>query len=312
MNRPDAEPPLRTRIPADVERPDKVLFGLTWRQLVILAATSLILYTAWSVLATSVHPLVFAAGAVPVAAAAFFVAVGRRDGVSLDVWLLAAWRHRRGPHRLVPVDEPIQPAPDWVATTSGPADRLPLPAPLRLPATGISDDGVVDLGADGTVALVEAATVAFGLRTASEQNALVAGLARWLHSLDGPTQILVRALRIDLREVADRIAGEAPSLPHPALEAAAGSHATFLNDLAAGRELLHRQVTLAVRSHRGAGHARHRATETVRGLAGCEVTATVLDGPDAAATLSSCLNPSPVPPTYRAAQATEPQAGDRR
>jgi hypothetical protein len=47
--------------------------------------------------------------------------------------------------------------------------------------------------------------VAFGLRTPAEQNGLVAGFARWLHSLDGPAQILVRAQRVDLAHLADRL-----------------------------------------------------------------------------------------------------------
>jgi hypothetical protein len=135
-----------------------------------------------------------------------------------------------------------------VSNTAGPGGRLPLPAPLRLPAMGITDDGLIDLGPDGTTALLAASTVAFGLRTPGEQNGLVAGFARWLHSLDGPAQILVRAQRVDLTEAADRILAQAPGLPDPALEAAARAHAAFLDTLAAERDLLHRQVTVAVRS----------------------------------------------------------------
>src|SRR5207248_31779 len=81
------------------------------------------------------------------------LAVGRRDGVSLDAWLAHAIRHRRGPHRLVPADGPIIPAPAWVSTTGGRGDKLPLPAPLRPPAKGIRPDGLVDPGADGSPAL---------------------------------------------------------------------------------------------------------------------------------------------------------------
>jgi hypothetical protein len=106
----------------------------------------------------------------------------------------------------------------------------------------------------------------------------------------------VRAERIDLTTIADRIHDLAPSLPHPALEQAALSHVAFLDDLAAQRELLHRQVTLAVRDTRGAGHTVHRASEAVRALAACEVTATVLDSANAAATLAGCLDPTGPPP----------------
>ncbi|MEV6299887.1 PrgI family mobile element protein [Actinoplanes sp. NPDC051861] len=299
MSRRDDEAPLRARVPADVERADRVAFGLTARQLVILTVTALVLYAAWTALVTAVPPLVFAACCVPVLGAAFFLAVGRRDGIGLDMWLLAAWRHRRSPHQLVPSEGPITSAPAWVTTTRGPGDRLPLPAPLRLPARGITADGLIDLGPDGTTGLVAASTVAFGLRTPAEQNSLVAGFARWLHSLDGPAQILVRAQRVDLTHLGDLLVSRAPSLPHPALEDAAHSHAQFLDDLAARRELLHRHVTVAVRSTRSPGNTVHQAAETVRALSGCEVAARVLDPLDAAATLAGALNPpaesSPTP-----------------
>src|SRR3989440_10435898 len=297
MARRDSEAPMRARIPADVEKKDAILFGFTFRQVVILTIAGLIIYAAWTALARVVHPLAFLMATIPVAGFAFVLAVGRRDGISLEAWLAHAIRHRRAPHRLVPTGDAIGPAPAWVQTTTGRRDKLPPPAPWRLPAKGITADGLVDLGPDGTTALVAASTVAFGLRTPGEQNGLVAGFGRWLNSLDAPVQILVRAERVDLTTVADRIHHHAPNLPHPALEEAALSHAAFLDDLAAQRELLHRQVTIAVRDRRGAGHTIHRAAEAVRALAACEVTASVLDAPNAAATLAGCLDPSaPSPP----------------
>ncbi|MBN1174039.1 MAG: PrgI family protein [Micromonosporaceae bacterium] len=295
MPRRDTEAPMRARIPSDIERPDTIIFGLNARQIVILTVTGLLIYTAWTALATTVQPLVFAGCALPVAAGAFFLAVARRDGLPLDAWLLAAWRHRRSPHRLVPAEGMITPAPAWVSTTLGPGDRVPLPAPLRLPARGITEQGMVDLGPDGAVALVDASTVAFGLRTASEQNALISGFARWLHALDAPTQILVRAQRVDLADLACRIEAQAPGLPHPALEDAARSHAEFLENLAGSRELLRRQVTIAVSDPRSSEHSLHRATEAVRALSACEVTARVCDPDAAAQTLSECLNPGTAP-----------------
>src|SRR5437762_3576316 len=300
MARRDSEAPMRARVPANVERKDSILFGFTFRQGVILTVAGLIIYAAWTALARVVHPLAFLIGAIPLAGFAFVLAVGRRDGIPLDAWLAHAFRHRRAAHRLVPTNDAVSPAPAWVQTTTGQrmvrGDKLPLPAPLRLPAKGVTADGLVDLGPDGTTALVAASTVAFGLRTPGEQNGLVAGFGRWLNSLDAPVQIVVRAERVDLTAVADRIHAQAPSLPHPALEEAALSHVAFLDDLAAQRELLHRQVTIAVRDRRGPGHTLHRAHEAVRALAGCEVTATVLDPVDTAATLAGCLDPTAPPP----------------
>jgi hypothetical protein len=292
MARRDSDAPMRARIPADVEKRDAILFGFTFRQVVILTVAGLMIYTAWTALARVVHPLVFLVAAIPLAGFAFVLAVGRRDGISLDAWLAHAIRHRRAPHRLVPTEGPVHTAPAWVRTTAGRGDKLPLPAPLRLPARGVTPDGLIDLGPDGTTALVSASTVAFGLRTPGEQNGLVAGFGRWLNSLDAPVQILVRAERVDLTTVADRIAELAPSLPHPALEQAALSHVAFLDDLAAQRELLHRQVTIAVRDKRGPGHTLHRAAEAARALGACEVDAAVLDGYAAAAILAASLDPT--------------------
>jgi hypothetical protein len=110
--------------------------------------------------------------------------------------------------------------------------------------------------------------------------------------LDGPAQIVVRAQRVDLTHLADRYLAAAPGLPHPALEDAARAHAAFLDDLAVQRELLHRQVTVAVRSRRGPHHTARTAAEAVRALAGCEVPARVLDGPEASGRLAASLDPT--------------------
>ncbi|GGK43759.1 hypothetical protein GCM10010124_40680 [Pilimelia terevasa] len=282
----DNEPPISVRLPADVNRPDRVVGGMTWRQLVIAAVTGLLIYGAWSALATVVPPLVFAVCALPVAAAGFLLAVARRDGQDLDRWLAVALRFRRQPHRLVPADGgEVVAAPAWVATTAG---RPEVPAPLRLPAKAIRTDGLVDLGADGTAGLITATPVPFGLRSTAEQNALIGRYGAWLNSLDGPTQILVRSHRIDLAALADRVAEGAPALPHPALEAAAVSHAEFLDALTIDRQLLARHITVTVRDKRGPTVTARRTAAAARGLTGCEVRATITDP---AAVLAACLTP---------------------
>lgn len=295
---------MRARIPADVDRPDTIAFGLTARGLLTFAIAGLLLYGMWQALLPWVEPLILLVVTIPIVAATFAIAVVRRDGITFDRWLAAALRHRRSPRRLVPATaQQITPAPAWVATTAGPGNRLPLPAPLRLPAKGITGEGTIDLGPDGHVALLDAATVNFGLRSATEQNALAAGFARWLNSLDGPAQIVVRARRVDLTGYATRILDSAPGLPDPALEQAATAHAEFLTELATERELLARQVTVAVRDRRGAMRAVHRAGEAARALSGCEVTAHVLDAAGAAARLRASLDPT---------GAGDPAAGELR
>ena len=94
--------------------------------------------------------------------------------------------------------------------------RLPLPAPLQLPADAIADSGEITL-TGGRAAMVAATTVNLALRTADEQAALIEVFGRWLNSLSTPTQIVVSAQPVDLHSHADHLTQAADALPHPAL-----------------------------------------------------------------------------------------------
>lgn len=218
-----------------------------------------------------------------VAAVAFGVAVGRRDGLPLDVWIVQALRHRRRPKVLVPAPEGVIATPPWIRAHTAAGGHVPVPAPLRLPARAVDDTGVLDLGADGQTAVVEADAVNFALRTPAEQEALVGAFAAWLHALDGPAQILVRAEHTDLLQLADQIAAGAPSLPDPGLEAAAREHAAFLTDLGGARDLLRRQVLVCLRDPARTGSVHRWADQAAQALAAAEVTARPLDAATALA-----------------------------
>ena len=184
------------RIPADVELPDRLIGPLTARQVAILAVTGLVLYTGWTLTRALVPMPVFLALAIPLAASTAAVALGQRDGISLDRLLLAAIRqHLAGRHRLA-APENAHPAPAWLRaaatghdpTASGSA--VPHSATrLCLPAQAVTDTGVIDLGDDGLALVAVASTVNFALRTPTEQEALVASFAHYLHSLGAPVQI---------------------------------------------------------------------------------------------------------------------------
>ena len=286
------------RIPADVDRPDEILFGLTARQVAVLASVAVGVLFGWRATRTFLPPPVFGVVAVVLGATAVAVVLGRRDGVGLDALVVAAVRQRLAPRRLVPAPGRVEPAPEWVS-----ADAGPLPAPLRLPAEAINADGVVDLGRDGVVVVCATSTVNFALRTPAEQTGLIAGMARWLNSLTGPAQILIRADRIDLTALIRRLEEQAPGLPDPALETAAVEHAAWLADLAGTRDLLRRQVLLVLREPAGAGGRRaaaarvlRRAEEAARALAGCQITVQVLDGAAASAVLAGAAAPYDPPP----------------
>jgi PrgI family protein len=292
---------LTVRIPADVDREDRVLADLTARQTAILATAAVILWAAFAATRHLIPPAAFAAAAAPAAVAAVLLAVGRRDGLSLDRWLAAGLRQARAPRRLVPAPEGVTPPPSWLQPAVA-AQARPLPAPLRLPATAISPAGVISLGgADGAVAVAAASTVNFALRTPAEQQALTAAFGRWLNSLQGPAQILIRARRIDLTAMAAAVRDNAPGLPHPALEQAALGHAAFLARLAEDRDLLARQVLIAVREP-APERAIRRITDAARALPAAGVAITPLDGPQAAAVLAACCAPGqPQPPPATAA-----------
>ncbi len=302
MTSPDPGPE-PVRIPADVDREDRVLANLTARQAAILATAAVVLWLAFTATRHLVPPAAFAGAAAPVAAGAVLLALGRRDGLSLDRWLAAGLRQARAPHRLVPAPEGIHPPPAW-ADPGLAAQARPLPAPLRLPATAISPRGVISLGGDGAVAIAAASTVNFALRTPAEQQALAAAFGRWLNSLQCPAQILIRAHRIDLSAMAARIQDDAAALPHPALERAALGHAAFLGGLAEDRDLLARQVLIAVREPT-AERAVRRITDAARARPAAGVVITPLDGPQAAAVLAACCTPGQPPPATRTGTASQ-------
>jgi hypothetical protein len=265
------------RIPADVDMADKVVGPLTARQLAILAVTGLVLYAGWTTTRAFVPLPVFLAVAIPVGVSAAVIALGQRDGISLDRLLVAAIRQRLGPRHRVAAPEGVRPAPEWLtnqtAATSArrttgtgksrsakaaknkvPASEQISPSALRLPAEAVTDTGVVDLGTDGlaVVAVAVASTVNFALRTPSEQESLVASFGRYLHSLTAPVQVLVRTERLDLTGQISELRARAGGLPHPALEAAALEHADYLVQLGEQTDLLRRQVLLILREPMGA------------------------------------------------------------
>ncbi len=289
--RPEVDLTPRAAIPADVEAPDKLVYGLTARQMAILAVAAATCWLAWRAVGRMVPPQLMLAGFVPVLAAAVGVALGRRDGLPLDVWLLAAVRQRRAPRRLVPAPDGLPAPPDWAPQLPGPAG--PGPAVLRLPAQAIGGDGVVDLGGGRAACLVAAGTVNIGLRTGEEQAGLLAGYGRWLNGLTGPVQVVISAVRADLTGHALRVADAAEALPVRALAEAAGDYARFLLEVAAGRDPLARTVIVVCTAAgpKAAAEAVRRGEQTAAALSALGVEARVLDGAAVLAGLTAAVDP---------------------
>ncbi|MEU7317222.1 PrgI family protein [Streptomyces sp. NPDC007083] len=280
------------RIPADVERPDRVLGPFTARQTAQLAAVGLVLYGLWWLLRPYMSALAFLAMTTPVAGVVTALVVGRREGIGLDRFLLAALAFARTPKRQVDAPEGIPPLPEFLP------GRLrrgapPAPYPITVPAAGVDEMGVVDLGADGRAALASCSTVNFALRTGAEQNALTSGFGRWLNSLTGPVQILLTTHRVELAPMAASLREGAPALPHPALEAAARAHADYLDQLAATRDLTaRRHLVIARESHAASGgRVCQRVHETQRALAAAEIDVTPLDAERVVEEFADACNP---------------------
>ncbi|MET8149126.1 PrgI family protein [Actinoplanes sp. NPDC049668] len=287
----EADTGVRARIPADVEAPDRLIWNLTARQVAILATAATTAYLLWQAIGSRLPLPVFAAAVVPLVGVAAALAVGRRDGLPLDLWLWAAIRYRRSPRRQMPAPDGITAAPLWAPAADSPEGTQP--QVLRLPAHTVGDDGVISLGDGSAVVLVAATTVNIGLRTGAEQAAMVAGYARWLNSLTGPVQVVVSAQRVDLTGHAQRVADAAQALPDAALADAAMDYAHFLAEVAQRRDPLWRTVTIACRATgpHPAAEAMRRAVHTATALAALGSQTRVLDGPAALAVLTAAVDP---------------------
>ena len=332
MSRPDtpgqrttsqrAEVDDRVQITADVDRPDKILLGLSARQLAILAVPALGLWAAYAAARHHLPLVLFAALGAPVVLGALVLALGRRDGLGLDRLVVMALRQARAPRRAVPAPEGVTRAPTWAGV-----DRTRPPAPLHLPPEAIGDDGTVDLGAHGVALVAEAQTVSFSLRAPAEQHGLVVAFGRYLNSLAAPIQVVVHSQPVDLAARVTALRAQAGGLPHPALEAAALAHAAFIEDLAASRDLLARRVLVVLRDPAGGPDAparlRRRAADAAASLGAAGIALQVLDTTAATAAVQGALDPSAPPrppglappgalvtgrrPTANPARSAEPQ-----
>jgi hypothetical protein len=271
---------------------DRLAFGLTARQLVILVVTALCCYALFAG-AGSVLPLPVAVVlAAPLALVGVALALGRLDGLSGDRIALAAARHFSQPPRRIA-------APNGFAATLPNAPLQPRVALLGVPVRAILRSGVVELS-DGTSALLLAASgTSWELRSEEEQAALCEAYGRFLNSLVEDAAIVVRSEGVDLAERASAIEGSSARLPHPALRHCARTYADFLTQLA-GEGLRRRQILLVLSTRNRERETtrtalERRASEATGLLRAAGVELHVLDGAQVAPLLLGALEP-PGPP----------------
>ena len=280
------EMPRSVPVPADLDAPDAVLWGANGRQVALLAPACLIALMAWYRLAGDVDPRLLLLITAPLLAAVAALAFGRVDGLELDRLLLAALRRPRRPLAAGRVD----------AKTArfAAAEGAAVPRPVRGPVHGLSEDGLLDLGSAGKAAAVDVGCVNFSLRSADEQEQLVATFAGLLGAVEGHLQILVATRPVDLTGYLSESARTARELTEARLSHAAAAHTEWLASLMRGQRLLERQVTVVVRC--ADAESCERAADTVAAFAeSIGVLARRLDGAQLAERVRAGIDPYGTP-----------------
>jgi hypothetical protein len=293
---------VRIRVPAHVDKADRIFAGLTARQLAIFGAHGLVLLALYAVLGERLPLPVLGLVAVPVSLVGVLWATTSPEGTTWERMALGAVRHFTKPRRRVLAPEAVAESPAWLPHGGA-------LAPLAFPAAPTADSHV-DLGTDGAVVICRASSLNFALRSEAEQEALIEGFGRLLNALDAPASFLVRSNRADLRGLIRGIEERSIGLPHPHLEAAAREHAAFLRSLAARRDVLSRQVLMGFRepgiadgeSSSKLGHRFEEAAALLRGLG---IRLIRLEADESATLLTVASDPEAEPPPVGVEQGIE-------
>jgi hypothetical protein len=232
-------PPAQVPVPADIDIADKVLFGLTVRQLLILAPSGLAAALIWQ----SLGPLVpmeaaLVAACLPVAVCAA-LAIARVDGIGLDGLIAAA---------IIMPRRPLAAGRGMAASLrlERSSDAQPGAGVLTGPVRTVTEDGLIDLGGVGCARAIDVGSVNFDLLGVSDQSSLVAALARLCYGCEAHLQIVIATRPVDLSGYLDDLERNAASAANPAVGAAARSHTGWLAGLVRTQQLLDRQITVVV------------------------------------------------------------------
>ncbi len=278
---------MRTRIPADIDMADRILGRFTARQLALLACDAFALWGLWFVFGRHLPLVAFGILAAPLAAVGVVCATTTIEGSNVERFLVDAFRFMRVPRKRVLAPEGIASVPLGIN-----ADRV---VPVEFGVEAIETSGEITVGGGDKVLILRSSSVNFALRSEHERRALVEGFGRVLNSLDAPLQIVVRSERTDVRAAVDALQQSAGDLAHPALEASAREHATFLTELGARRDILTHTVFLCLRGLDGSDLER-RSDELAGQLRGLGLSLQRLDGDEVATVIQRATDPEAPPP----------------
>jgi hypothetical protein len=277
------------KVPANVELRDRLAFGLTAKQLGILAATAVSAYGGFLVLAPLLPAPASVAAMALVAASGVFLALVRHDGLDGDQLALALARYLRAPKRQLLT-------PEGTLTRFPGAPRQPKTAALDIPVRRVLESGLIELADGSYCRMLSARGASFELRSPAEQAAFVAAFERFLNGLAEPVQLDVRSERVTLHPHADQIETAVGHIARAGLKAAALDHTAYLRELGETHALHRRRIVLVLRSRdRSAELAEvtlaRRAGEASELLQGADVALSSLGGEDAARLLACTLDP---------------------
>lgn len=279
----------KTKIPADIDQPDRIFAGLTLRQLAILSLDVLVIWVLYKAVGERISLNLFAPLAGVVAAPGLVVAMTRPDGLPFEKFMVAGVRAMFSPRHRVMAPEGVVDLPSWARGYHTTPVR-----PIELPLRKVSDEGWIDLGEEGVVMTCRVIPVNFGLRSETEQQRLVEAFGQFLNSLDSPFQILIRSERADLRPRIAQLKERARYLPSPALEQAAVAHARFLDALASRHDVLSRRHYLCIKESNtpdAPSRLIRRLEEASSLLRGMGVRLELLNGRDSTELLQRAADP---------------------
>ena len=276
------------KLPADVELADRLAFGLTGKQLALLAAAAVAAYGSFLLLAAVLPTPLAAAAPLLVVVGGGVLALLRHDGLSGDQLALALARFALTPKRQLL-------APEGLPARLPGAPRQPRLAPLDIPIRRVLASGLVELADGSHCRLLAARGTSFELRSPEEQ----ASLRRRLRALPerarrpGPDR---RAQRAGKPQLAGRPARPRRRRQTPGLRAAALDHGRFLRSLAETRPLRRRRILLVLRSRERRREPAEVALARLAAdaselLLGAGVALHPLDGDQAARLLAASLDP---------------------
>lgn len=223
---------------ANYKTPDRILAGLSARQLLVLGIAGIATWVLFLTLVRRMPPAAAGVVCAPILAAGALGAARASDGTPMDRFALMVIRHLVSAKDLVLAPRGLSAA----------ARRLMgRVQEFDIPVVEVTDDGLVDAADFGTSAVMRSSAVNFQLRSEQEKGALTDGYARLLNSLEGPTQFLVSSRPVDAEMLITGVEESAAFLPHPALTESALDFCRFFGSLLASGDVLRHEVFICIR-----------------------------------------------------------------